>query len=92
MMDQEAIIMLNMIVSYTKDAAEFIDSKYDGVGRSSRRRRSRLGNVAFVDVVGVGDVVWLGEHISTVHGLDRRRVELLVHDFMMTMLYDDVFD
>lgn len=75
-MDRETV----MIVGNTKDAAEFIDGKYDSVGRSGRRscRRCLVGNAAVVGV-RVGD-----EHIGSItvhHGLGRRGMAVLViHD------------
>ena len=84
-MDRETV----MIVGNTKDAAEFIDGKYDSVGRSGRRscRRCLVGNAA---VVGgrVGD-----EHIGSItvhHGLGRRGMAVLViHDIFYDV--DDGF-
>ena len=84
-MDHETVV----IVGNTKDAAEFIDGKYDSVGRSGRRscrHRCLVGNAAIVGV-RVGD-----EHIGSItvhHGLGRRGMAVLViHDiyFMMLMM------
>ena len=86
MMDHETFVLDGiMVVGDTEDATELVDCEYDGVWRSSRSR-SRLNDVAFVGV-GVGNKMWISEHIGvTVHGLDGRGVELLIHDFMMQLL------